>query len=178
MFNIGTKTFIIKLVIDDVIVLKVIDGWLTLTLFLENITSYACLERSGLKFIFRSLSRWLAEILGSYMVENNVSSANSFTVDFKFPERSFMYIRKMNGPKIETCGSPASTDDQLEHWPLSTTCCSLSPKKLLSRLRRFPEILICSSLNSNPSCHTMPKAFKISKKLALILRAGCWSKLA
>ena len=72
--------------------LKVIDGWLTLTVFLENITSCACLERSGLKVIlhfyaqwkkiFRSLSSWLAEILGSYTVEDNdVSSANSFTID-------------------------------------------------------------------------------------------------
>ena len=50
------------------------------------------------------------------MVENNdVSSANSFTVDCKFSGRSFMYIRKSNDPKIEPCGTPASTDDQLEH---------------------------------------------------------------
>ena len=76
-------------------VLKVIDGWLTLTVFLENITSWACLERPVLKFIFhfyaqwetffRPLSSWLAEILGSYRVENNdVSFANSFTVDCHF----------------------------------------------------------------------------------------------
>ena len=65
---------------------------------------------------------WLAEILESYMVENNdVSSANSFTVDCKFSGRSFMYIRKSNGPKIESSRTPASTDDHLEHWSLSTT---------------------------------------------------------
>ena len=51
------------------------------------------------------------------MVENNgVSSGNSSTVDCKFSGRSFMYIRKSNAPKIEPCGTPASTDDdQLEH---------------------------------------------------------------
>ena len=32
------------------VVLNVIDGSLTLAVFLENITSCACLERSGLKF--------------------------------------------------------------------------------------------------------------------------------
>ena len=122
-------------------------------------------------FFFRSLSSWLAEILGSCTVENNdVSSANSSTVDCKFSGRSFIYIRKSNGPKIELWGTPASTDDQLEHWPLSTIRWNLLLKKLLSRLRRFPEIPICSSLNSNPSCHTLPKAFEISKKLALISR--------
>ena len=130
-------------------ILKAIDGWHTLTVFLKNITSCACFESSGLKFIFhlyakwevifRSLSSWVAEILGSYTVENNdVSSANSFTVDWKFSGRLFMYIRKSNGPKRETCGTPASTDDQLEHWPFSTTRCNLLLQKLLSRLRRFP----------------------------------------
>ena len=32
-----------------------------------------------------------------------------------------MYIRKSNGPKIESCGTLASTDDQIEHWPLTAT---------------------------------------------------------
>ena len=57
--------------------LKVIDGWLNLTVFPENITSCPSLEISELKvlfhlyaqweFFFRSLSSWLAEILGSYL---------------------------------------------------------------------------------------------------------------
>ena len=54
-------------------------------------------------------------MLGSYTVENNdVSFANIFTAD-KFSGRSFMYIRKSNGCKIEPFGTPPSTDDQLEH---------------------------------------------------------------
>ena len=61
-----------------------------------------------------------------------------------------MYIRKSNGPKIVPCGTPASTDDQLGHWPLGTTRCNLLLKKNLSRLKRFPDILIRPSLNSNP----------------------------
>ena len=42
-----------------------------------------------------------------------MSSANNLTVDCKLSGRSFLYIRKSNGPKIESCGTPASTDDQL-----------------------------------------------------------------
>ena len=89
-----------------------------------------------------------------------------------------MYIRKSNAPKIEPCGTPARTGDQLEHWPLSTTLWNLLFRKLLRRLRRFPDIPICSSLNINPSCHTLSNAFDISKKFALTSRVGLWSKLA
>ena len=69
-----------------------------------------------MNFFFRSLSSWLAEILGSYTVENNnVSSANCSAVDCKLSGRSFMYIRKSNGPKIKPRRTPASTDGQLQH---------------------------------------------------------------
>ena len=56
-----------------------------------------------------------------------------------------MYIRKINGPKIEPCGKPGSTDDQFEHWPLSTTLWNLLFKNLLRRFRRFSDIPICAS---------------------------------
>ena len=113
------------------------------------------------------------------MVENNdLSPANSLAVVCKLSGRSFMYIGESNGAKIEPCGTPASTDDQLEHWQLRTTCWNLLPKKLLSRLRRIPNISIRSSLTSKPSCDTLSKAFEIYKKLALTSRVGYWSKLA
>ena len=90
------------------------------------------MDRSGLKVIFhlyvqcgvffRLLSILLYEILGSYTVEtNDVSSANSLVEDCKLYGRSFMHIRKTDVPKIEPCGTPASTDDQLAHWLLKTT---------------------------------------------------------
>ena len=76
--------------------------------FLQNITSCASFDRSGLKVIFhlyaqweffKSVSSWLAEMVGSYTVESNhESSANSFTVDCKLSGRSFMNIRKCYGP--------------------------------------------------------------------------------
>ena len=40
-----------------------------------------------------------------------MSSAKSLTEDSKPSGRSFMYIRKSNGPKIEPCGTSGSTDD-------------------------------------------------------------------
>ena len=79
-----------------------------------------------------------------------------------------MYIRKSNAPKTEPCGTPATTDDQLEHLQFSTTPCDLLLEKLLSRLSRFPEIPIRSNLNSNPSCYTLSNVFEISKELAPI----------
>ena len=55
--------------------------------------------------------------------------------------RSLMYIRKSNGPKTEPSGTPANTDNnQLEQRSLSKTCRNLLLRKLLSSLRRLPEI--------------------------------------
>ena len=68
-----------------------------------------------------------------------MSSANSLAVDCKLSGRSYMYIRKSNFPKIGPCETPASTDDQWEHWSLRTTRWNILLKKLLSRLRNFPD---------------------------------------
>ena len=52
------------------------------------------------------------------MIENNdVSSANNLAVDCEFSGRSFVYLRKSNGPKIKIFRTPASTDNRLEQWP-------------------------------------------------------------
>ena len=40
-----------------------------------------------------------------------MSSANSFTVDERLLSRSFVYIRKDSGPKIEPSGTLASIVD-------------------------------------------------------------------
>ena len=55
-----------------------------------------------------------------------------------------MYIRKSNGPKKEPCGTPNSIDDQLEHWPLSTTRWNLLRKGVLSGLRQYLETVSLS----------------------------------
>ena len=73
---------------------------------------------------------------------------------------------------VEPYGTPASTDDQFEHWPLTTTLRNLLFKKLLRRLRRFPDIPIRSSLNSNSPCHTLSNPLVISRMFALTSRVG------
>ena len=40
-----------------------------------------------------------------------MSSAKTLTEDSKLSGRLFMYIRKSNSPKIESCGTPPSADD-------------------------------------------------------------------
>ena len=45
------------------------------------------------------------------MEKIDVSSTNSFTIDERLLPRSFMYIRKNSGPKIEPWGTPASIGD-------------------------------------------------------------------
>ena len=108
---------------------------------------------------------------------SEVSSVKSLTVDFRLSGRSIMYIRKSNGLKIELCETPASTDDQFEHWPLSTTSWNLLFKKLVRGLRRFSDIPICSIFNSNPSGHTLSNALIMSKKFAFTWRVELSSKL-
>ena len=54
--------------------------------------------------------------------------------------------KKSNGPKIEPCGTPLSTYDQLEHWSLRTTTWNLLLKKLLSRLKDSQLAITCLKL--------------------------------
>ena len=81
--------------------LKFRSGWFTTILFLENKTSWACLEMFGLNDIFhwcaqrficsKSLFNVSAEVLGSNTAENkDVSSANNFTSDLRFSEMSLI----------------------------------------------------------------------------------------
>ena len=60
----------------------------------------------------------------------DVSSANNLAVDEMPLVRSLMYIKKNKGPKIEPCGTPASTGVHAEVWSFSTTLWSLLFRKL------------------------------------------------
>ena len=65
--------------------------------------------------ICRSLFNTTAEVLLLCTTENReVSSAKSFTVDSMFSDKSFMYIRKRSGPRIDPCGTPAFTGNHSE----------------------------------------------------------------
>ena len=116
--------------------------------FLEKITSWACLVRSGLKTIFyclahsriflKSLFSTFAVSKGSQISENKeVSSANNLTLLFKLCVRSLIYIRKNNGPNIEPCRAPAWIVSQSDVWTLSRTLWNLLLKKLLINWNKF-----------------------------------------
>lgn len=77
------------------------------------------MDRSGLKVVFhqyaKSLSSWLAEILGLYTVENNVTFAKSLTVNCKLSGIIHVYKTKVPTSKIEPHQTPACIGEQLEH---------------------------------------------------------------
>ena len=76
-------------------------GWDDLVIFLEKITSWACLFKSGLNDIFhwcahsaifcKSLFNPYAVVLASWIMEkSDVSSANNLTVDMISIDRSLV----------------------------------------------------------------------------------------
>ena len=75
--------------------------------------------------------------------KSDVSLANNLGFETKFSGKSFMYIKKSNGPRIEPWGTPASTFVHVEYWPLRTTLCFLSLRKVSSK---SPATSFCFSL--------------------------------
>ena len=71
--------------------------------------------------------------------EIDVSSANSFKVDERLLPRSFIFIRKNSGYKIEPWDTPASAGDHQDVWPFKITCWNLLLKKLLVSFKGVPE---------------------------------------
>ena len=94
-------------------------GCYNLFIFREKISSWACLDGSGLKYIFhsldlrltlsRSLFSFCEVLIWSRTIENiEVSSAKSFTLDSRLSDKSLIYIYiKNNGPRIEPWGLSA-----------------------------------------------------------------------
>ena len=80
-------------------------GCYSLFIFREKISSWACLDGSGLKYIFhslalrltlsRSLFSFCEVLIGSQTTKNiEVSSAKSFTLDSRLSDKSLIYIKK------------------------------------------------------------------------------------
>ena len=85
-----------------------------------------------------------------------------------------MHIRKSNGPKKEPCGTPNSIDEQLEHWPLSTTPWNLLRKGALSGLRQYLETVSLSKcflfhLKNSFRFH-MENAFYLTSKALFVVK--------
>ena len=112
--------------------LKKVSRWDDLFSFLENITSLACLFRSGLKHIFHWLSHWLSDIfcrssfssftemLLSFTTDDE-SSTKKFTVDSKLSNKSLTWIRKKSDLRIKPCDTPALTGNDSNVWSFSNS---------------------------------------------------------
>ena len=74
------------------------------------------------------------------MKKAELPSANSLVVDERLWLRSFMYIRKKSGPKIDPWGTSGSTGDQEDAWPFIRTHWYLPLKKLSINFKGVPEI--------------------------------------
>ena len=120
---------------------------ITLFIFHEKNTSWACLDGSGLKDIFhllaqklilsRSIFSFCRVLIGSGTNENiEVSSAKSFTLDSRLSDKLLVYTKK--GLPIEPWVTPALTVSHSDSGPFRTTLCYLRIKKIQSKLEDHP----------------------------------------
>ena len=114
------------------VLLKIKGRELLLSAFLEKITSCACLFGSGLNCIFhwKAQSLTFCKSLFSSSCEvsllktwekRNMSSVKILQADWMLSGKSFMYIKKISGPRTDPWGTPDLTSSKVEIWPLRTT---------------------------------------------------------
>ena len=149
---------------------------MTLGLFLENETSCAIFVGSGLNDIFRccphlfifSRSLLRLAVVSSY---SDVSPTKSLAEQRSPEGRSFMWLRKNNGPNIDYWGIPAVNLFQLEVFPFNTTLWYLSDKTLSVSLNKSPFMPLCYL-----SCHTLSNASEIPINKPITSKEGLQSK--
>ena len=138
-----------------VALLKSGGGWRILLVFLENITSCACLARSGLSDLFH----WYAQscIFNKSLLSTETEAFVQLTIENK--EVLSLLVLAVNhwytweenkGSNTELCGISAFTSLQLEDWPLKTTLRRLLWRNDSMRLRRLPFTLLFFSLYRMP----------------------------
>ena len=77
-----------------------------------------------------------------------VSSANNLIFNFKSVAKSFIYLREKRGPKIDPCDTRSRIHSQSEVFPIRVTLWTLSLKRFLINLSRFPLTPFCFNLNN------------------------------
>ena len=128
-----------------------------------------------INFLFKSTLRYLLEIRTKITCwEINVIK-KGFLFEVILSERSLMYIKKKQEPRIELRGTSALILTHLDDWQLQRPLWNLSLKKLSIRFKRLPKIPIDSSLNNKPLCQTLSKTFEISRNTTLVSRVGLQS---
>ena len=78
---------------------------------------------------------------------NDMSSAKSFTVYSKLPDKSININNEKNGQRMESCGTPVLTGNHLNLWPSSSTLWNLLINKLL--IRRNRKVVTSADLSLN-----------------------------
>ena len=132
-----------------ILLLKINEGGDDFWILQEKITSWACFLVSGWKLIFHwkaqlfILFKWSFKLFADKSLSNitekrDASSANSLGFETRFSDKSFIYINKSSGPRMEPWGSPASTLTHVEFWPFRTTICFLSFRKSAKVFSKLP----------------------------------------
>ena len=125
----------------------------------------------------KSLFNKLQSLKDRRSLKKELSSANGFILLCKLSLRSLIYIRKNNGPNIESCGTAVWIVSQSYFWLLSKALWNLPLKKLLINWNKFPLTPFCFNLNNNPSCQTLSNALDMSRNTPRVSRVGLQPKL-
>ena len=83
-----------------------------------KLMSHRCSHLSRLKRPFCRVIDSSSELIARYMA---VSSAKSLALDLTWSGRSFMYVNKSMGPRIEPCGTPEDITILSDLTPFETT---------------------------------------------------------
>ena len=78
-----------------------------------------------------SLIIYVLSFLYLTIANGDVSSANSFALDFNSPRESLMQTRKRSGPKIEPQGTPSKTGLQDNVFSFKRSTCQIVLKKII-----------------------------------------------
>ena len=88
-----------------------------------------------------------------------------------------IYIRKNNGPRIDSWWFSALVLVQDECCPFKKTLCFLWYKTSVITFERLPDKPFCFNLKRRPSCQTLSNALDISRKTPVVSRpssSGWW----
>ena len=150
--------------------------WSSFLVFLLNITTWACLVKSGLKINFHWKSqlhitlrtlRKVAALDGmSLTTEKRDASCEKRLEYGESPfDKSLMCFKDNNSPKNEPWRAPALTFFQNKFCPFRTTRCLRQYRNSYKSFKRLPEIPFKDVHDiDNPSWHTLSKVFNITKK--------------
>ena len=124
-----TPKWFCELVSNTLLLLRATERWYSFFVFLLDITSLSLFARIRIETHFywwahlliftKSLLNSFAVVFALWTTKNNeVSSANSFTLDDRPSTISFIYIKNSSGLSMDLWRTPALTSAQEEVYPL------------------------------------------------------------